>query len=620
MSEVPSQSIKNAFDEGRYQQVASELFGRAHLTPQDLTWLGISLLRLGDLHRAEPLLLRGHLARVPDACVEYGNVLRALGRLEDADAHFTAVRPTLTGELALRAQRWAGVTAFQLGRSEEGLASVQQAWHGYLTLGQEGVAANVMQTLARMYQQVSQSSRAARLYQQALEHLSAAPNPLPRLSALQGLLDLQILDGHLQDAERTLGEARTLLGATTSGRARGMLMGSEANLAWVAGDFGRYESLIRTLWPLSTELGDSQLRLWAGLRWADLQSRAGQHAAALETLAQAGAEGAAPDPAALLLRGLLARRRGHLSGAEQALSAAIGAYDTRGQTAEVTRARLHLAYVQYLRDDLNAAFATLALALDGYLALPAKAGLRRDLEEMPALLNAAALEPTLAPLLPGQPHGGAAPAVLQLSTLGRGEARWEGRHLEHLKTRHLIVLVYLLLKPGQTRARIEADLYPDLPPDRARNQVNSALQDLRSALGPDFLTLAGTYRAPTYAISDAVPVSLDLITLLKTASHVPPEATLTVYAGAFLQEAGDSDWIQARRLEALGVFRGALMTALQAAQAAGDWARVRLLAAQWIQRDEEDRRPCEFALQAARALQQPALIAQAEVALRTFDR
>jgi len=610
--------IKNAFGEGRYQQVASDLLGQTHLGYQELTWLGISLLRLGDLHRAEPLLLRAHLAGMPEASVEYGNVLRALGRLEEADTHFALVRPALTGELALRAQRWAGVTAFQLGHSEQGLSNVQQAWHGYLALGQENVAANVMQTLARMYQQVNQSGRAMRLYQQAVEQLSSTPNPLPRLSALQGLLDMQILEGQFQDAERTLNEARTLLGSTTSGRARGMLMGSEANLAWVAGDFERYEGLIRTLWPLSTELGDSQLRLWAGVRWADLQSRAGHHAAALEILAQSGAEGGAPDPAVLLLQGLLARRRGQLSEAVQALNTAIQAYETRQQPAEVTRARLHLAYVQYLGNHLEAAFVTLGRALEDYLALPGKAGLRRDLDEMPALLNAAALEPALAPLLPGQIQGGAAPAVLHLSTLGRCEVRWEGRRLDQLKTRHLMVLAYLLLKPGQTRARIEADLYPEVPSERARNQVNSALQDLRSVFGPDFLVLTGTYRAPTYTVNDTVPVSLDFTKMLETATHVLPEATLTMYAGEFLPEAGNSDWIQARRFEALEAFRGAMMTSLQAAQAVQDWSRVRLLTVQWIQRDEEDRRPYELALEAARALQQPILIAQAEVALRLF--
>ena len=614
-SEALFQRAKMAFDEGRYQQVTSDLLGQPDLPPQALTWLGVSLLRLGDLHRAEPVLLRAHLAGILEASVEYGNTLRALGRLEDATGHFAVIQPSLTGELALRAQRWAGVTAFQMGQAEAGLSSVEQAWHGYLTLGQERVAANVMQTLARMYQQVNQSNRAARLYQQALAYLPGTPNPLPRLSALQGLLDLQILAGLFQEAEHTLTEARALLDHTTSSRARGMLMGSEANLAWVTGDVRRYEGLIERLWPLSLEVGDSQLRLWAGLRWTDLQSRGGQHAAALETLAQSGAEGGPADPAALLLRGLLARRRGLLSESAQALGAAIEAYETRRQPAETTRARLHLAYVQYLENQLEAAFTTLRQALEGYAALPVKAGLRQDLDEMPALLTAAALVPTLAPLLPGRPQRA---TVLELTTLGRSEVWWEGKRVDQLKARHLAVLVYLLLQPGQTRARIEAALYPDLPPDRARNQVNSAIQDLRSALGADFLVLAGPYRTPTYTINEAVPVSLDLTTLIQTANHAPPEAVLILYGGEFLSDLPGTDWIEARRLEALGAFRGAMEMALDAALAGRDWARMRLLTEQWIRRDEEDRRPFERALQAARALQDPALIAQAEVALRSF--
>ncbi|MVN86933.1 hypothetical protein GO986_09160 [Deinococcus sp. HMF7620] len=552
-----------------------------------------------------------------EASVEYGNALRALGRLNEALSHFALIRSALIGELALRAQRWQGVTAFQLGHSDEGLVSVEQAWHGYLASGHERVAANVMQTLARMYQQVNQNGRATRLYQQALRQLPESPNPLPRLSALQGLLDLQILGGQLQDAEQTLDEARMLLGHTTSGRARGMLMGSEANLAWVAGQFSRYEALIRELWPLSIQVGDSQLRLWTGVRWADLQSQAGHHAAALETLAESGAEGGPADPAVYLLRGLLARRRGHLSEAADALSVAIQLYESRSQPIEVTRGRLHLAYVQYLNNQLSTAFATLAQALDGYLALSTKAGFRRELEEMPEFLTAAALEPTLAPLLPD--HSQSAQAVLHLTTLGRSEVRWEGRRLEGLKARHLAVLVYLLLRPGQSRARIETDLYPDVLPERARNQVNSILQDLRTTFGPDFLILTGPYRAPTYTINEGMPVSLDLTAVLRTAPHASIENILTLYKGEFLPDLQGGSWIESRRIEARESFRSAMSFAMRAAQAKLDWERVRLLAEQWIQRDEEDRWPYEMALKAAQALQQPALIAQAEAALKTFD-
>ncbi|GMA14346.1 SARP family transcriptional regulator (plasmid) [Deinococcus metallilatus] len=581
-------------------------------------WLGISLLRLGELHRAEPLLLRAHLAGLPEASVEYGNGLRALGRLSEAEAHFQRILSALSGELALRAQRWMGVTAFQLGRVEQGLEQVEQAWHGYLAAGYERTAANVMQTLARMYQQLNRGERATRLYQQALQQLPAGPNVLPRLSALQGLLDLQILLGQVREARATWEEARTLLTQTTSTRARAMLMGSEANLAWTTGDFPHYEALLEELWPLSLSVGDSQLRLWTGLRLADQRSRAGLHAAALELLAAARPEGGTGDPALPLARGVLARRRGDLTEAGRQLSEAVQGYSGRQQPAETTRALLHLAYAQYLGGDLIGSFATLRQALDGYLTLPIKAGFRREWEEMPALLTAAALEPALAPLLPGLLGARASGReVIRITTLGLAEVRRGHKLLPSLKARHVAVLVYLLLRPGHSRTQIEAALYPDLPPYRARNVVNGVLQELRTSLGEDVFSLNGSYHAPTYTVNEALPVTLDFLALRAAAEKAQLEEVLLIYSGGFLAELEGGDWLEARRAEALEVFRALMASSVK--RAVGDWPRVLLLAQEWTARDPEDRRPYLARLQAAQGLRDPILVAQAEAALREFD-
>ncbi|OOV12281.1 hypothetical protein [Deinococcus sp. LM3] len=101
----------------------------------------------------------------------------------------------MDGELQWRLERWWGVTEFQQGATESGLRRVERAMHGYLALGDEAGAVRVTVSLARMLVTSGQVARATRLYRAVLLNLPAAPNPLPRLTALQGWLDLLVAVG-----------------------------------------------------------------------------------------------------------------------------------------------------------------------------------------------------------------------------------------------------------------------------------------------------------------------------------------------------------------------------------------------------------------------------------------
>ena len=125
------------FETGDYAAVVALLQETAS-SAREHALLGMALLRGGDLPEARTPLLRAAALGDEEGSVEYGNLLRLLGQLDEACAHFAALVPTLQGaELRLRALRWWGVSEFQAGRTQEGLARTERAWHGYVGLGDE---------------------------------------------------------------------------------------------------------------------------------------------------------------------------------------------------------------------------------------------------------------------------------------------------------------------------------------------------------------------------------------------------------------------------------------------------------------------------------------------------
>lgn len=522
---MPHSPAEDAFQAGLYASVIDLLVGNAR-SARDHALLGIAFLRTGQLAQAELLLHRAAILGDAEGTVEYGNLLRLLGRLDEARAHFENVLPGLQDpELKLRALRWWGVSAFADGDSEEGLKKVERAWHGYVALGDDALTASVTQSLAQMHAVLGHVARAKLLLQEALHALPLEPDPAPRLSALKNLLDLQIKGGEFQGAHTTLVAAKQALARNAAPRVAAHLLCSEAELYRLSGEYLAYARTLEALHPLAEALGDHHLRVWAISRLAEHQSLMHLHGQAVETLHGFGCPAHQWPPELWATDGVLRRRRGDYENACDRLKIAAGQFRRANATPELIRVLLHLAACELrLRREEDAA-RSLSEALMDMLRLKQLHEFKPDLEELSELLHHALLEPDLAPYLeplldrlahlagtPRLPEDGA--MRLHVTTLGRVAVTRDGEEVRFAYPNSPLVLTYLALHPGRTRAQMQLELFPDKDDQVGSSYIRQCIWDLRDKLGPEVVGCSGPHRAPLYRLGPLVSVELDFTHLL----------------------------------------------------------------------------------------------------------
>ncbi|WP_217612184.1 hypothetical protein, partial [Deinococcus sp. GbtcB9] len=447
------------FEQGQYQALITDLQAQDHLTVIERRFLGISALRLGQFQLAEPHLLRAHLGGDLEATVEYGNLLRITGLWHKAQAHFADHAAQMQGELRCRLERWWGVTAFQLGDTETGLRRVEQALHGYLALGDEIGAARVTVSLARMLVTTGQVARATRLYRDALQQLPAAPNPLPRLTALQGWLDLLVAAGEGSDIEEAIQEAQTLLPLTSSQRARAHLLTSMAMLHARRGQWRQYGARLLEIQGLPEALEDAEVARWLAPRLAEYHARQGRYAQGHSALHLWPTPPGTPMPPAVVqARGILAWREGQLAQADRDLREAAARLSEEGQHVWAARAKLHHAHTLYLMEAAEFS-GRLREAVEDFVRLQLLPAFTADLNDVAESLHAGALDPALRSVLAGllgqQPGLRGVPLQgldghltrLDILTLGAEEVTLEGESVP-LSAGAVTLLASLTLNPG----------------------------------------------------------------------------------------------------------------------------------------------------------------------------
>ena len=335
--------LRRAFDEGRYEQVWHTLLAENPREPAALALLGISGLRLTLHMQADEPLRRAYAAGHLEAAVEYANNLRALGRLEEAVQVFRETEPRVSGELLWRLERWWGVSEFLLGNSTSGLARVESSYRHYLEAGDRRVAARLLRTLGVLHEHLGLLERAAAMYQEALLDIPADPFPMQRLDALQNLLNVQLQLGDLEPAANSAREACLLALRVDSAAHRAYLHTSLSSLAELQGLWDQHRWHLGQAHGLARGLGDHHLQSWIAGTTAAEQLLAGEVDAASAEIERA-AEAAGWEPRLLMLRGLVAQRRGDLAAAAHDLRAAADAFTARRQGSGRAEALLHLIH------------------------------------------------------------------------------------------------------------------------------------------------------------------------------------------------------------------------------------------------------------------------------------
>lgn len=549
------------FEQGQYQALITDLQAQTHLTVIERRLLGVSALRLGQFQLAEPHLLRAHLAGDPEATVEYGNLLRVTGRWPEAQVHFADHAAQMQGELRCRLDRWWGVTAFQAGDIETGLRRVEQAMQGYLALGDELGAARVTVSLARMLVTTGQVARATRLYRDALRQLPAAPNPLPRLTALQGWLDLLVAAGEGSDIKEALQEAQALLLATSSQRAQAHLLTSMAMLHARRGQWRQYGARLLEIQGLTEALEDVEVARWLAPRMAELHARQGRYAQGHAVLyLWATPPGTPLPPAVLQARGILAWREGQLAQADRDLLEAAVRLSEEGQHVWAARAKLHHAHTLYLMG-APAFPGRLREAAEDFARLELLPAFTTDLEDVAESLHAGSLNPALRSVLTGllsqQPGLRGVPlrgldgslTRLDILTLGAEQATLEGEAVP-LSAGAVALLAFLILKPGQTRQHLQAALYPDKFPNAAASAIKTHLTEIRRHIPGDLVLTDGPYHARTYHLSGGFGLRLDLLEYRSALAAQNLARALSLYRGPLFPGMTQSDWAEGLQLEA----------------------------------------------------------------------
>ena len=617
--------VQAQFEAGQYLQVVTALEGKAR-GAREYTLLGVALLRLSRFTEAETPLIKASVLGDPEGRVELGNLLRLLGRFEEAILHFQAIAPTLTEELQFRALRWWGVAEFQSGQMEAGLRRCERAWFGYVALGDEEMTARVAQSLGQMHVFNGDFTRAKQLYTEAVRALSMESVPIPRLYVFKGLLDLQVQTGDLKTARATLVEAKETLKYIVGIMYRADLLSSEAELLRLEGNYSAYALLLEELHPLAVELNDHNVRLWVLGRLADHYSLVGLHGKALETLMTFGGRTAEWPPELWAVGGVLARRRGEYAVSLTDLELAAGEFRRRGSRPELIRVLLHAAASALQLRAEALAVKHLKEALGEMFLLRQLVAFRPDFEELRDLLHYALLEPELAPymepLLDNLGHLAGAPRLpedgamrLQVTTLGKVAVFREGAEIAFCYTDSPLLLTYIALNPGHTRAEMQLELYPDKDAGTGSSYVRNMMRDLRNNLGPEVVTFEGPHNSPWYRLGKYVQVDLDLTHLRDALDRGDVARALALYRGDFMPpdmalEAQESDWVIQKREETRLALLFELRNQMARYKADGDDRRLVLLANQYLRVDPFEREVLETRIDAAKLVSSAQELAQ----------
>ncbi|OOV12103.1 hypothetical protein BXU09_17445 [Deinococcus sp. LM3] len=529
----------------------------------------------------------------------------------------------MDGELQWRLERWWGVTEFQQGATESGLRRVERAMHGYLALGDEAGAVRVTVSLARMLVTSGQVARATRLYRAVLLNLPAAPNPLPRLTALQGWLDLLVAVGEAHDIGDALEEARALLDTTSSQRAKGHLMTSMAMLHARRGEWRQYGQVLTTLQGMTDALEDVEIARWLAPRLAEYHGRQGRFAQGYAALyLWVTPPGQSLPPAVLLARGILAWREGQPLQAARDLTQATEGSTAQGQPVWAARAKLHHAHALYLSRSADFP-AQLQAAAEDFARLQMLPAFTADLEDVAESLHAGALDPALRSALSGLLGNAAGlrgvpvqgldgPLTrLDISTLGTEQVTVEGEAVP-LSPGAVALLACLVLRPGQTRQDFQLVLYPDKFPNAAASAIKTHLAEARRHIGEDVIITDGPYHARRYQIGAGYAVRLDLLEWRAALIAQNLSRALSLYQGPFLPGLDGSEWAEGLRFETRA---GLALLAQQVAQAwleAGEPLRAIATCEQCLLVEPNVVELHEVRLQAARRLGDPRRIRQYE--------
>ena len=614
----------SALEYGQYQRVITLLTDQPELTGEGWRVLGLAYGRSGHFEQADRPLLQSSKAGDQEGQVEYGNLLRQMGRFEDAIAHFGEIMPKLTGELLLRAQRWCGTAEFLVGDIESGLQKCEQSWYGYMATGDDELIGRITQTIGQMNKHVGDIPRAKQLFEEAVRRLSKTQEVLHYVIALLSLADVRLALGEIKRSRENLNEAKSLIKTTDSLNSEIHFLSVEAEYYNLTGDEDKLEQTLLELRGIVEDSQDYEALVWTAFHLADLYSLQSRHTEAMDVLYALSPEGG--HPLLAVARGMLMRRR--FMYASSILAFEIALKSPRIEARDRLRALLHLADAYSKNDDVASSNATLKLALEALLSARDQILYSPDISELTDLVQHALLDPELSPYMElvldrfAALHGkDNAPddteMHLRVQTLGRAAVTKDGEEIHFSLNGSVLTLVYLALHPNSSRKDLETTLYPEREGRTAGDYFRAVFRELRVKLGQSVLWMDGSPKSPRYRLGPGVFVDLDIEHLREALRRGDTARALALYRGSFLPDSKmESDWVDNTREELRRDISAELKSRLDKARESGDLRRALLLANQYLKIDPQDIEMLTERVEVARQVASPQDLARYVVELQ----
>lgn len=583
------------YDSGRYDDAVTTISSLASIDARGAAVLGISLLRLGDVAGAESQLETAMYLGDLEASVEYGNWLRAVGRLEDATTHLTEVLPRLTGELIHRATRWLGVAMAQLGKTKDALRLLESAKRGYGSTGDFLSEAKVKQNLFVIYNDLGESKKAKSLLETSLPHFRNFNSKNLTVHCLYNLININISTGHTDDIEDLMEELAGLIGKEVSQIHIVLWMSKISLHEQKPMSRNQYVELLDKIIETSEKFKSNEHLVWGIVKKVEYLLQSDNTSDAMRLVYQSPQDENGQFPTSIrIVRAMINRRMGNLHEAIEELRSVSLDLEAAGNVAELARVRLQLAYALHLDGQAEASADVLRAALQGLLRTNIHPSMRPELEELSELLHFAALEPSLAPylepvmdslagVLGGTDSGNESERVrLQVHTLGRVSILKGGDPVTFQLKGSVPLLVYLALTPNRTIQEILLDLYPDKEPGTGSAYVRKSIQELRELLGHGAVLTEGPRNQSRYRLGPSLQLDLDLTRYLDAINRAETARALALYRGEFLPGSDESEWVLQKRDEARLALTFELHNQMVAFREAHEWRRVILLANQYL--------------------------------------
>ncbi len=572
---------------------------------------GISLLRLGDIVAAESQLENAMYLGDQEASVEYGNWLRAAGRLEDAASHFTELLPSLQEELEYRATRWLGVTYAQLGKLKDALKLLEKSRRGYGLLKDNLNEAKVSQNLASLFSEMGETKKAILMLEKSISVFRALKYKNLLIQSIYNLITFKISINQFKDLENFLKEIEELVGEEVSPYHTMLWMAKVILYEGTLNGREKYLNLVDNVILSAEKYGNSEHLVWGIVKKVEylLQSDNTSEAMRLVYQSPQDENGQFPIPVRIV-RAMINRRMGNLHEAIEELGSVAHDLEVAGNVAELARVRLQLAYALHLDTQVNASADVLRAALQGLLRTNIHPSMRPELEELSELLHFAALEPSLAPYLEpvmdslagvlggGDPEGER--VRLQVHTLGRVSILKGGDPVTFQLKGTVPLLVYLALTPNRTIGEILLALYPEKEPGTGSAYVRKSIQELRELLGHGAVLTEGPRNHSRYRLGPSLQIDLDLTRYLDAINQAETARALALYRGEFLPGSDESEWVLQKRDEARLALTFELHNQMVAFREAHEWRRVILLANQYLRVDPHELSVHQLRVEAAR--------------------